>query len=226
MESRVSLMWRFLVANEGHLGKAKEQLVRDVHWRAGEIQLRELQGQTRAQVTGVDDTFFMEQYRCVHLGFEDAAHNWSPVCYRSLSHLHTWVLAERGATVEKMIRHELWQYEHDCRLLFAHPESFPARQLKVIIDISGMTWAQCTKDIISILSGFSSFSKLHHPERLNKLFIVGAPRPFAFVWSKLIVHLIPTSTREKITILHDYKGHAWLEEWMGKLPPPAPATNT
>ena len=65
--------------------------------------------------------------------------------------------------------------------------------------------------------------KLHHPERLNKLFIVGAPRPFAFVWSKLIVHLIPTSTREKITILHDYKGHAWLEEWMGKLPP-APTT--
>ena len=218
-------MWRFLVANEGHLAKAKEQLVRDIAWRE-ETHLLDLQGQSRTQVTGVDDDFFVRQYRCLFLGYEDAAHNFSPVCYRSLTHLQTWVIVERGATVEKMIRHELWQYEHDCHLLFAHPESFPARQLKIIIDISDMTWSQCTKDIISILSGFSSFSKLHHPERLNKLFIVGAPRPFAFVWSKLIVHLIPASTREKIAITADYKGHPWLEAWMAKVVPPANTSTT
>lgn len=164
-ESRCSLFWRFLVANEGHLAHAKEQLTKDIAWRE-DIKLYELQGRTREEIVGVDDAFFLEQYPCIFLGYEDEANNYAPVVYRSLTHLQTKALAAKGVTVEKMVKHELWQYETDCKLLFSHPESFPARQLKVIIDINGMTWGQCTKDLVSILSGFSSFSKLHHPERL------------------------------------------------------------
>jgi len=167
---------------------------------------------------GVDDGFFLEQYPCVCLGYEDAADNYAPVVYRSLSHLQTKVLAAKGVTVDKMVKHELWQYETDCKRLFSHPESFPARKLKVIIDITGMTWGQCTKDLVSILSGFSSFSKLHHPERLQKLFIIGAPKPFSFVWNTIISHIIPISTKNKIKILHSFEGHPWLEAWMAKLP--------
>jgi len=216
-ESRCSLFWRFLVANEGHLAHAKEQLTKDIAWRE-DIKLYELQGRTREEIVGVDDAFFLEQYPCIFLGYEDEANNYAPVVYRSLTHLQTKALAAKGVTVEKMVKHELWQYETDCKLLFSHPESFPARQLKVIIDINGMTWGQCTKDLVSILSGFSSFSKLHHPERLQKLFIIGAPKPFLFIWNTIISHIIPVSTKNKITILHTFEGHLWLEAWMAKLP--------
>jgi len=89
---------------------------------------------------------------------------------------------------------------------------------KVIIDISGMTWAQCTKDLISILSGFSSFSKVHHPERLQKLYIIGAPKPFSFVWNTIVSRIIPERTRNKIMILHSIQGNTWLEKWMKMCP--------
>lgn len=111
---------------------------------------------------------------------------------------------------------ELWQYEMDCARIFEHPESFPARALIVMIDISHMTFSQCTKDLLSILGGFSEFSKVHHPERLRKLYILGAPRLFSFVWNKIIANFIPASTKEKIQILSDYRkaGDPFLNKWM------------
>jgi len=131
-ESRCSLFWRFLVANDGHVIRAKNQLARDVAWR-DEIRLKDLQNMARKDVVGIEDAFFIRHYPCLCLGFEDGSENYSPVVYRRLTHLNTKVLAEKGVTVEKMIKHELWQYEKDCRLLFEHPESFPPRQLKVRI---------------------------------------------------------------------------------------------
>lgn len=110
----------------------------------------------------------------------------------------------------------------DCARIFEHPESFPARALIVIIDISHMTFSQCTKDLLSILGGFSEFSKVHHPERLRRLYIIGAPRLFSFVWNKLISIFIPASTKEKIHILSDYHkaNDAFLIKWMARVPPP------
>ena len=67
-ESRCSLFWRFLVANEGHLALAKEQLTRDIAWRE-EINLYELQSLTREQIVGVDDAFFLGQYPGIFLGY-------------------------------------------------------------------------------------------------------------------------------------------------------------
>lgn len=110
----------------------------------------------------------------------------------------------------------------DCARIFEHPESFPARALIVMIDISHMTFSQCTKDLLSILGGFSEFSKVHHPERLRKLYILGAPGLFSFVWNKIIANFIPASTKEKIHILSDYRkaGDPFLMRWMPLVPPP------
>lgn len=103
-ESKVALLWRFVIANEGNLREAKKQLASDVAWRE-KVKLRELQKKTREEVVGLSDEVFEKYYRCVFLGHEDAEENFSPVCYRCLSNLKTWELLAAGTTVERMISH-------------------------------------------------------------------------------------------------------------------------
>lgn len=142
--------------------------------------------------------------------------NDSPVCYRCLTHMKTWELMEKGCTVDALVKHELWLHEQESRLLFTHPPSFPCRGLVVMIDISHMTMKQATKDIISIFAGFAHASKPHHPERLSKLYVVGAPRLFSVVWKMLVV-FIPRQTYHKIDILSSFDHHPFLSVWMKKV---------
>lgn len=79
-----------------------------------------------------------------------------------------------------------------------------------------MTMKQATKDILSIFSGFAHASKPHHPERLTKLYVVGAPRLFSVVWKMLVV-FIPRQTYHKIEILSSWDKHPFLSTWMKKV---------
>lgn len=129
-----------------------------------------------------------QHYRAEFLGYDEAeGGNFSPVVYRSLTHLKTWELMTQGCSVEALVKHELWLHEQESRLLFTHPPSFPCRGLIVIIDISHMTMRQATRDVMTIFGAFSNASKPHHPERLTKLYVVGAPRLFPIVWKMLKV---------------------------------------
>ena len=122
------------------------------------------------------------------MGYNEAeGGNHSPVVYRCLTRMRTWELMAQGCSVEALVKHELRLHERESALLFTHPPSFPCRGLVVIIDISHMVMKQCTKDILSIFAGFANASKPHHPERLTKLYVVGAPRLFSVVWRMLKV---------------------------------------
>jgi hypothetical protein len=79
-----------------------------------------------------------------------------------------------------------------------------------------MVWSQLTKELLSILSGFSEVSKLHHPERLLRLYIVYAPSLFSMAWA-LISVFVPEGTRDKIRILSSSQvdKDPYLQRWMG-----------
>lgn len=132
--------------------------------------------------------------------------------------MKTWELMAQGCTVEALVKHELWLHEQESRLLFMHPPSFPCRGLVVIIDVSHMVMKQATKEIFSIFSGFCHASKPHHPERLTKLYVVGAPRLFSVVWKMLRV-FIPRNTYEKIQIFSAWDHDPFLSTWMNKVLP-------
>ena len=83
----------------------------DIAWRE-EIKLLELQRAPREQVTGVADAVFTRQYYTQFLG-NDRREDGTvcPVVYRRLTHLRTWELMQQGATIERLIQHELWLHE-------------------------------------------------------------------------------------------------------------------
>lgn len=141
--------------------------------------------------------------------------------------MRTWELMAHGCSVEALVKHELWLHECESRLLFNRPPSFPCRGLIVIIDISHMVMKQATKDVLTIFGAFSAASKPHHPERLQKLYVVGAPRLFSVVW-RLLKVFIPHNTYEKIEIHSATDGHPFLSAWMPKAAalPPLPDTTT
>lgn len=132
--------------------------------------------------------------------------------------MKTWELMCH-TTAEKVVNYLLWEVEKHCDLLLQHPETFPSRKLKFIIDINNMVWGQLTTDLVTILKGFSDVSKDHHPQRLKTLYIIHAPGLFSLAW-RVITPFIPIGTRNKIKILSSYEVERdpYMQFWLSKIP--------
>ena len=79
-ESKYGLLWRFLVANDLHIGRAKALLIGDIAWRQ-EVDIVKLQSMSLEEVVGCSRDIFDQHYSSAVLGY-DEEDNFSPVTYQ------------------------------------------------------------------------------------------------------------------------------------------------
>ena len=195
-----SILLRFIQMNNHDVDKALHWFNKDIEWRKS-INMKEWRKKNIEDIVGCPREVIEQHYFSRLITYDTPEEDYSPIIYRSISGLKTYDLIPSHTTVEKMTDMLLWEFEQHVDYLYdTHPQCVPIRKFKYIVDIKGMGLGQFTRELRSILSGFSDISIWHHPQRLNQLFVINAPRLFAMVWRVIQVFAAP-DTRRKIQII-------------------------
>jgi hypothetical protein len=196
-ESTTQLLCRFLQARKWDVKKAFNMLTEDVNWRR-EMKLEELVKMDPSEVMGVDSATIRRYFPCWSQGTDRLGR---PVLYKSYGgNFEIWKLTEKGATVESLLRHHIYENEKNMRLLAQQPEGRRASQFSLIVEAQGWRLGLATRDAMRYLKGIADVDSAHYPERLACNIVINAPRIFSATW-RLIRSWLDPVTVSKIFIL-------------------------
>ena len=111
-------------------------------------------------------------------------------------------LRAEGVTVEKLLKYYVKLTDFIWRVVDTREEA----KLCSILDLRGVTMGDITADVKTFLKSAASTVSAHYVERSYKIFVIGVPTWFSWLWA-IVKTFLHENTRRKVHILgRDFHG--------------------
>ncbi|XP_074307905.1 phosphatidylinositol/phosphatidylcholine transfer protein SFH11-like [Silene latifolia] len=185
---------RFVRMRDYDILKAKDSFLKYLKWRA------------EFGVDAIYKEFKFDEYQQVQKhyphGFHGVDRFGRPVYIERIGMLDINALL-RVTTVERLVKHHVYEQEKTARLRFPACTIFARKQIvstTAILDVKGLGVSSFTNSARDLFTEFQKIASNYYPETLNSLLIINAGSSFKILW-KALKTFLDSHTSAKIQVL-------------------------